>query len=264
MDILTRYAALISYDGSAFHGFQRQRGLPTVQEALEDALSLLNKGMVRVTGAGRTDRGVHALGQVVSFDMFWPHGPDALRKALEANLPSSIGVFEVVPVDEGFDARKSALWRKYAYFIWKGDCRLPHLDEHLWRNGKPWDMQKARAFLSMIKGHHDFSAFCRKADLPDNAWRTIIDAKLENIGHMIKVTIIGRSFLTNMVRIIIGTMDEVAAGRRSLPAVELLLKSGSREEAGPTVPANALFLWEVKYDPSPWTKGGYPLCWDWI
>jgi len=262
--VLTRYAALISYDGSAFHGFQRQRNLLTVQEAMEDALSILNKKTVKVVGAGRTDSGVHALGQVVSFDMFWPHGPDTLRKALEANLPSAIGVFEVVSVDKDFDARRSALWRKYAYFVWKGNYRLPHLDRYLWRNGKPWDVNKAKAFLSMMKGHHDFSAFCRKADRPEDARRTIIDTELENIGHMIKVTITGRSFLTNMVRIIVGTMDEVATGRKSLSEIELLLKNGSREEAGPTAPANALFLWEVKYDPSPWTKGGYRLCWDWM
>ena len=253
MDTIGRFAALLSYDGFAFHGFQRQKDLPTVELALEEALNLLDKKgrRVKVTGAGRTDRGVHALGQVVHFDISWPHGPTALRKALEANLPSSIGIYEVVPVDFAFHARRSALWRKYAYFIWKGDCRLPHLGRYVWWNRRGWDMDLAKKFLTMIEGFHDFGAFCRKADRPSDARRTIMEAGIEEKGPLLKISVTGRSFLTNMVRIIVGTMDEIATGRKSLEEICRLLDGGSRGEAGPTAPAEGLFLWEVRYDPMP-------------
>jgi len=109
----------------------------------------------------------------------------------------------------------------------------------------------AKKFLKMVKGYHDFGAFCRKADRPSNAKRTIIEAEIEEKGPLLKVSVTGRSFLTNMVRIIVGTMDEVATGRKSLQEICSLLNGGSREEAGPTAPAEGLFLWEVRYDSMP-------------
>ena len=257
MGALTRYAALISYDGSAFHGFQRQRNLLTVQAVLEETLSILNQENVKVTCAGRTDSGVHALGQVIHFDMCWPHDSRSLRRALQANLPPTIGVFDVASVSNDFNARKSALWRKYVYFIWKGESRLPHLNKYLWWNKNAWDMEKARSFLAMIEGCHDFGAFCRKADRPLNTRRTISEAGMETDGFAVKVTITGRSFLTNMVRIIIGTMDQIATGRKSLSDVGRLLEEGSREDAGLTAPAKGLFLWQVQYDPLRWNITEY-------
>ncbi|HPJ47393.1 MAG: tRNA pseudouridine(38-40) synthase TruA [Thermovirgaceae bacterium] len=249
-----RYAAKIAYDGSRFSGWQRQPGVTreTVQEYVEEALELLNKSRTPVVAAGRTDRGVHALGQVISFDVAAPWDPGKLRNALDANLPPSISVIRTAPVTEVFSARRSASWREYLYFVWKDHGCPPQFAPWVWKNTAPWDREAMRSLCSLLRGEHDFGAFCRKADRPPGARRTILSAAVSGKGPLLRFRIRGDSFLTNMIRIILGSMDLVASGKRDLTWFEGLLHGGDRCQAGPTAPASGLFLASVGYSPSPW------------
>ncbi|MDT8284436.1 MAG: tRNA pseudouridine(38-40) synthase TruA [Thermovirgaceae bacterium] len=251
---MTRYAAKIAYDGSGFSGWQSQKGITreTIQESLETALFILNKRETSAVVAGRTDRGVHAMGQVVSFDTTAEWEASKLRSAIDANLPDPISVLSVARVHEKFNARHSALWREYVYFIWKGSGCPPQIKPFVWRNSLPWDDLAVRSVCRTLKGRHDFSAFCRKNDRPENTVRTIMCAGFSRSGPLCRVRIRGRSFLTNMMRIILGSIDLVASGKRDVAWFESLLEGGTRCEAGPTAPASGLFLWKVGYDPSPW------------
>lgn len=251
---MTRYAARIAYDGSQFCGWQRQSGITgaTIQESMENALSILNKSKTAVFAAGRTDAGVHAMGQVISFETVKDWHPEKLRNAIDANTPISISVLSVARVSDTFSARHSALWREYVFFVWKAPGCPPHIRPFVWRNPAVWDYGDARNVCRSLKGRHDFSAFCRKNDRPENCVRTIISAGFSKRGPLCRIRIRGRSFLTNMMRIIMGSMDLVASGKRDIDWFKFLLEGATREDAGSTAPPSGLFLWKVGYDPSPW------------
>jgi tRNA pseudouridine38-40 synthase len=245
-----KYAAKLSYDGSAFCGWQKQKGIAgaTIQDTFESALAILDGGHVPVTVAGRTDKGVHAAGQVASFSMSRYWEPEKLRNALDANLPESVAVMSVSGVPENFSARRSALWREYIYFVWKEHGCPPHIRPYVWKNTVPWDHGRIREACSIIEGEHDFSAFCRLGDCPENSIRTVIRANFSSRGSLYRVRVRGKSFLTNMIRIILGSIDLVGTGKKDIPWLESLLQGKSREEAGPTAPARGLFLWKVGYE----------------
>jgi len=248
-----KYAAKLSYDGSNFCGWQKQKGIEgsTVQETLENALAILDGRHVPVTVAGRTDKGVHAVGQVVSFCMSSNWEPEKIRNALDANLPESVTVLRVLGVPDNFSARHSALWREYVYFVWKEHGCPPHIRPFVWKNASQWDHGRIREVCSAIEGKHDFRAFCRLGDCPDNSIRTVIKASFSSRGPLCRVRVRGKSFLTNMIRILLGSIDLVATGKRDILWFESLLQGKSREDAGPTAPAMGLFLWKVGYEYSP-------------
>jgi tRNA pseudouridine38-40 synthase len=251
---LRRFAARIAYDGSAFSGWQRQSEIPgeTLQETMEKALMLLNGIETPVVAAGRTDKGVHAMGQVVSFDAEDGWEPKKLRNAIDANTPESVSVLSVARVPDTFSARHSALWREYVYFIWKGAGCPPHIRPFVWKNSRIWDNGAARSVCRLLGGRHDFRAFCRVNDCPENTVRTIISAGFSRKGSLCRIRVRGRSFLTNMMRIILGSLDMVASGKRDIAWFESLLGGAPRTDSGPTAPGSGLFLWKVGYDPSPW------------
>ncbi|GAB6280404.1 MAG: tRNA pseudouridine(38-40) synthase TruA [Thermovirga sp.] len=251
---MTRYAAKIAYDGSRFCGWQRQSGIAgeTIQESMEAALLILNKRATAVVAAGRTDGGVHAMGQVISFETACDWDPLKLRNAIDANTPGSISVLSVAGVSDTFSARHSALWREYVYFTWKEPGCPPHIRPFVWRNPATWDYGAVRTVCRSLNGRHDFRAFCRKNDCPENSVRTIMSAGFSRKGPLCRIRIRGKSFLTNMMRIILGSIDLVAAGKRDISWFESLLDGASRQEAGATAPGSGLFLWKVGYDPSPW------------
>lgn len=244
-----RYAVQISYMGQAFSGWQLQPGVPTVQGALEDALSLLEGSPVRVTGAGRTDGGVHSRGQMASFDLSKEWTSYTLIMALNDNLPDTISIIRAFPVPPDFDARSSARWREYAYFIWHGTSCYPHiLPVVWWRRIDDWDNDGVAKCCSFLTGRHDFSAFCRLADRPDNCHRDILKASYIRRGNLSIIRIRGTAFLTNMVRIIVGNLDEVGRGNKSPDWFKGLLNGGSRIDSARTAPASGLFFWRVGYD----------------
>ncbi len=245
---MPRYSVEISYQGQKFSGWQTQPDYMTVQESLEKALSLLNGSAVKVTGAGRTDAGVHARAQVASFWMGRPWEPHKLLLAVNAHLPDGASIVSVQRRHDNFDARRDALWREYAYFVWRGSFCYPHLIESVWWKKKDdWDRELLRQACGLLEGRHDFSAFCRQAEVPENAVRRIHFVRCFHKGHLTVFRIRGDAFLTNMVRIMVGNLDWVASGRRPLGWLQDLLKGGLRSDSSATAPATGLYFWKVGY-----------------
>ena len=184
-----KYAARIAYRGGAYSGWQRQKEGLGVQEVLEEALSRLASGPVRVIGAGRTDKGVHAVGQVASFRMDRDWAPDRLQLAANFHLPEDVRVMGVYPVSERFDARRSALWREYRYFIWHGWVCPPHLNGLVWWRKVPWAIDRARAACRLLEGEHDFRAFCKTGECPERSVRRLDRVRLQRWGPMTVLTV---------------------------------------------------------------------------
>jgi tRNA pseudouridine38-40 synthase len=251
---MPRIALLISYDGGPFSGWQSQPGDRGVQDAVESALSKIGEH-ARITGAGRTDAGVHARGQVAHFDARREWEPRRLALAVNAHLPESVSVMKARAVKDGFDARRSALSREYRYFIWNAGTCYPHIKPYVyWLHGTHYDWNAASEAASLMEGRHDFGAFCRAADKPDNTLRTVKRARVTRRGSLVTFKITADAYLANMVRIAAGNLLSVAEGKRSADWFELLLRGGDRRESARTLPASGLFLWRVAYPP--------PLLWN--
>ncbi len=243
-----KYSCVVSYDGGKFFGWQTQPSCVTVQESLENALSLLNGSRVRVTGAGRTDAGVHARGQVASFLMAREWQSRRLLLALNANVPPAMAVTSVQQRPRDFDARRNALWREYAFFVWRGPFCYPMLRPYVWWKKKDnWDHNRIRMACKLLEGRHDFSAFCRADMLPENPFRRMHFVRCVQRGNFTIFRIRGDAFLTNMVRIIVGNLDAVGSGSRPLSWLADLLEGGKREDSAMTVPTSGLFFWKVGY-----------------
>jgi tRNA pseudouridine38-40 synthase len=242
-------ALLISYDGASFSGWQSQPGEGGVQDAVELALSKIGE-KTRITGAGRTDAGVHARGQVAHFDASGNWEPRRLVFAINAHLPASVSVMKA-RVAPGFDARRSALSREYRYFIWNSGTCYPHIKPYVyWLRGTRYDWKAAAETASLMEGRHDFGAFCRTADRPDNTVRTVKRARMTRRGDLITFKITADAYLANMVRIAAGNLLSVAEHKRDAGWFGSLLSGGERRESDRTLPASGLFLWRVTYPPS--------------
>jgi tRNA pseudouridine38-40 synthase len=250
----------VAYDGMPFHGFARQDGPVTVQGSLEEALRVALRRKVAVTGAGRTDAGVHALGQVVSFEGA-PGDPEeaSLLHSLNALCRPSIVVTDVRRAAAGFDARHSAVAREYRYRLVTGAVPPLFLAHTAWWLKGPLDLGTMREGAQALVGEHDFRSFCVSESAEGQ--RTVRDIALLEITpetemgeHCVTVRVVGRSFLHSMVRIMIGTLVEVGRGRRSAAWVGDALQARSRAAAGPTAPSHGLTLWHVAYPEEFWPK----------
>ncbi|MBQ7217265.1 MAG: tRNA pseudouridine(38-40) synthase TruA [Synergistaceae bacterium] len=242
------YAAKISYLGKNYAGWQVQPDALSVQEVIEGVLAQINGSPVRITGAGRTDKGVNAWGQVASFGLAKNFEPDKLRLAMNFYLPEDIRIMKIYPVSSDFNARKSALLREYKYFVYHGYVCPPVMNNFVWwRKGRNWDMDLARKACTMIQGRHNFRAFCKTGECPEDPCRTIDSIRLRNRGGLSILTLKAQSFMTNMVRIIVGNVNSVALGKNSLAWLEGLLSGRERSESAMTVPACGLWFWRVKY-----------------
>ncbi|MBK8482011.1 MAG: tRNA pseudouridine(38-40) synthase TruA [Proteobacteria bacterium] len=236
----------IAYDGSAYHGWQYQPRQPTVQGAIEACLQQLTQQPCRVRAAGRTDAGVHALGQLASFTSETALSCAALRRGLNALLAPDIVIRGVEDVDLTFDARRDNLGKHYRYAIHNARRLEAPLTGHAWHLRHELDATAmARAAWSLV-GHHDFSAF-RAADCDRlDTHRTISRASIaRGDGPELLLDIEGTAFLKNMVRIIAGTLVEVGCGRMPPARIGELLHQGDRRRAGPTAPAHGLTLVKV-------------------
>jgi tRNA pseudouridine38-40 synthase len=245
---MIRYAATVSYDGSLYCGWQIQPDVTSVQEVFEHALFSLAGKKTSVTAAGRTDAGVHSKGQVVSFALDADWREQKLLLAMNAHLPLSVRVTEVRKVPSDFHARRSALWREYRYFVWHGSFCYPHIANYVWWNKRSWNIEKVRECCSVIQGEHDFSAFCRVSECPENSVRRILKMKVFSKNSLTVFQIRGDAFLTNMVRIMMGNIHLVGTGKYPVSWLEGLLHGGSRVSSGATAPPEGLFLWKVGYD----------------
>ncbi|MBR4400225.1 MAG: tRNA pseudouridine(38-40) synthase TruA [Synergistes sp.] len=258
---MTRYAAEVSYDGGKFFGWQVQPGLPTVQLALEEALSLINGARVPVSGAGRTDAGVHARAQVCSFDMSREWDPRRLVLAVNAHLPEGVGFMRAAAVPDDFHARFSAKEREYRYFIWNASTLPPHLRGRVfWLKQSRFDWSKAAEAALYLKGTHDFANFCRAEESVHDTVRTITRVRLFLKKPMIVFQIRGDGFLHNMVRITLGALELAAAGKIEPGGIPGLLDRSvyTRSECGRTYPACGLYLWKIFYSEDIWKDAAPP------
>jgi tRNA pseudouridine38-40 synthase len=239
---------LLEYDGSRYHGWQRQRGDLSIQQVLEEALGRLTGEQVRLIGSGRTDAGVHALGQVANFLTESPIPLKAFREGLNSLLPWDIAVLEAEEAPPAFHARKSARHKTYEYRILNRPVRSP-LNHHAgWWLAAPLDLAAMRAAAAVLPGKHDFSAFRAAGSGNLNPVRFVLTADWQtHPGGWLRFKVTATGFLRGMVRSLVGTMVEIGKGKSAPDLLAQLLRSGQRSLAGPTAPPQGLYLVEVVY-----------------
>ncbi len=242
------YRCVVEYDGTAFHGWQFQPGLRTVCGEIEAILSELFAEPIKLTAAGRTDTGVHATGQVVSFSSPRQFPTERLALALNARLPVDISARDAVVATDGFSARFDARSRIYEYLILNRptpSAAIARYAHHVW---KPIDADRfARAAADLI-GEMDFIAFCGVLPARGPTIRAVHSIVLQRSGDLARIRITGDGFLHRMVRITVGTLVEIATGRRPIADIPRILASRDRKQAGYTAPACGLFLSGVTYE----------------
>ncbi len=263
----------LSYDGTDFHGWQVQPGLRTVQGELQAALCRVTGEGPLPQGCGRTDTGVHALGQVASFQLAARIPTQNLLRALNRTLPEAIRVLDARLVAPDFHARHSAVAKNYEYRVFRGAVCPPFLSRYVYACRWPYDIGALQAAAQQILGEHDFLSFA--ATDPDLAWRTAADDSLpqrsnrpdgpavrriffsewieqeSSEGRLLLYRVKGNGFLHHMVRNLVGTMLDVGRGYRRVEEIPLILAARNRAAAGPTAPACGLFLHSVEYAEEP-------------
>ena len=245
---MPRYKITIEYDGGPFVGWQRQENGASVQAALEAAAQKLCGSPTRVHGAGRTDTGVHATGQVahVDFERAWPD--DTVRDALNAHLrPDPIAVLAATRVADGFDARHSAVRRHYRYVIVNRRPPLA-LEKHAWQVPGPLDAAAMQQGADCLTGRHDFTTFRAAQCQAKSPLRTLDALTVRREGERVEIEASARSFLHNQVRSMVGTLVEVGLGRWAPGDVTRALEARRRDACGPVAPAAGLILERVDYE----------------
>lgn len=251
------FAMTVSYDGAGFAGFARQPGQATVQGMLEAALETALREPVETVGAGRTDAGVHALGQVVSFETTQDPDRHTLLRSLNALTGEGIVVTELREVPDGFSARFDAVAREYRYRLVPGPVPPVFLERYAWWVRSQLDLGAMREASAALVGEHDFKSFCVTESARDRSTvRALelvsIEPTVEFGEHCLVVRIVGNAFLHSMVRAIVGSLVEVGSGRRSPAWLADALAACDRSAAGPTAPACGLTLWHVDYPEECW------------
>lgn len=246
---MPRYKCVISYDGTAFAGYQVQPGKRTVQSELEAALTKMHKGTkVQVTASGRTDAGVHAVGQVIHFDSAHDIAPENWHKALNSLLPNDIVVKQIDIVDNNFHARYNPVGKEYRYIIDRSAERNPFQRNYRYHYPYPLDLEAMRSAFPYLIGTHDFSSFCAANTSVVDKVRTIKSIELIEDKESLAFRFEGTGFLYNMVRILVGTLLEVGTGKIKPAELAEILAKRDRSLAGKTAPSQGLYLWEVFYE----------------
>jgi tRNA pseudouridine38-40 synthase len=245
---MPRYRVTVEYDGTPFCGWQRQADQPSVQQALEEAIARMSGEVVVTQAAGRTDAGVHALGQVAHFDLSRAWDPFRVHEALNYHLrPLPVAVLAAAAVDESFEARFSAKARHYEYRILTR--RAPPVIErnHVWHVPKPLDAEAMNRAAGLILGHHDFTTF-RSAECQANSPMRTLDAfRVEGDNEHVVVTASARSFLHHQVRSMVGSLKLVGEGKWRPEDMRAALDARDRRRCGAMAPASGLFLIRVDY-----------------
>lgn len=246
---MPRLKAVLAYDGTAFAGYQIQPNARTVQGELERALAQIHKGEhIRTYASGRTDTGVHAVGQVVHFDTPLDIPKPNWVKAIQAPLPDDIIVHEVTRVSDDFHARYSASQKEYRYRIMTGKRVDVFRRKYTLHVPQPLNEAAIRTALKSIIGEHDFTSFCSAKTDVEERTRVIYEAELLKEQDELIFRFVGNGFLYNMVRILVGTLLEVGQGKRDPANMKQILAAQSREAAGRTAPPQGLVLWAVSYE----------------
>lgn len=238
---------LIEYDGTDFSGWQRQQGLRTVQGCLEEAFRAMTGEPVIIRGAGRTDAGVHAAGQVANVHVEARIPPAGFLRGLNSHLPPDIAVLDLVDAPEAFDARHGARGKVYRYLVWNHLVRSPLRARTTWHCRAPLQTQAMREAAALFVGEHDFRGF-RAADCERlSTVRLMRRFDIDRQGALIACEVEGTAFLKYMVRILVGTLVAVGRGEMTLADVAHVLETGDRTRAGVTAPACGLTLQRVIY-----------------
>lgn len=245
---MARYKLTLEYDGRPYKGFQAQGDLPSVQGSIERAIFAFTGETVRLTAAGRTDTGVHALVQVVTFDLTKDWRTDVVRDAINAHLvPEPIAILKAEAVDDAFSARFSCTGRGYIYRILDRKSP-PALDQgRVWHIKRPLDAEAMHAAAQVLVGHHDFTTFRHVECQAKSPMKTLDVAKAYRVGSEVRLEFASRSFLHRQVRSMVGTLSEVGLGRWSPDDVRDALKARDRKACGPVAPPEGLYLSHVRY-----------------
>jgi tRNA pseudouridine38-40 synthase len=254
-----RLRLTLAYDGAAFAGSQVQPGQRTVQGVVESALTTLDGAPVRAAFAGRTDTGVHALGQVAHADVRRERGTDQWRQGLNGILPLDVRITNVETVSDRFHARYDATWRTYRYTIWNGEVQPPLMRGTTWHRRSSLDVAAMRTAARALIGEHDYAAFAGAGKgIPQSDANTVrtmrvaewtTERNLEAMAGLALVfTIEGSGFLPHMVRNLVGSLVVIGAGGAPVVWLESLLRGRDRRRAAPTAPPHGLTLWRVYYD----------------
>lgn len=248
-----RYVMKIAYDGTAYAGWQRQKNAVSIQETLENAILQALGVDVRVTASGRTDAGVHAVGQVCHFDsdaLTIP--PDRLPDCLNRFLPPDVRIVDGWGADVNFDSNRSAKRKTYCYSLYVSAREMPLKERFSVRVEDAPSLERLREAAKLFEGEHDFKAFCASGSSVKTTVRTVYEVKVEETESFgsrdIKIFVTGNGFLYNMVRTMTGELLDLALGRRTKESLQKAFETGERNLLGKTMPAKGLLLVEVNYD----------------
>mgnify|MGYP006396557037 FL=1 len=246
-----RYKCIVQYDGTSYVGYQVQPNGNSVQTEIEKALKKMSNGqIIPIQASGRTDSGVHALGQVIHFDYPAAIKPDHLLRALNSLLPDDILIKSVEHAAEDFHSRYHALGKKYIYRV---DLdRFPNPFKRLYTTHHPYrfNMENLEQAIKKLEGEHDFTSFCSTKTDKTDLVRTVYEASVrkDEVNNELVFTFRGNGFLYNMIRIFVGTLLPIADGLKKVEEIDRLLEVKDRRKAGPTAPSQGLYLVEVYYD----------------
>ena len=268
------FKIVVAYDGTDYVGWQRQANGVSIQALIEDALRAIDGRAVAVAGAGRTDSGVHALGQVAAFTIERALSPDAVVRALNAHLPDAIRIMSADEVPPSFHPRFDAIAKTYRYRIWNGEVVSPFERRYAWHVTGALDVDAMSSAARLVEGEHDFAAFQASGSDVITTVREVVESRVLRIADcgfqgihnpaihnpaihnpairnpqsaILAYEVTGPGFLRHMVRTIVGTLVEVGRGRQPVEWMAAVLASRDRAAAGPTAPAAGLFLIRVDY-----------------
>lgn len=248
---MKRLKCTTSYDGTNFHGFQKQPKKRTIQGEIETALRKIHKGQeIPITGSGRTDATVHAYGQVFHFDTFLEIEPLKWKKAIQASLPLDIQIIDVEEVEETFHARFDVVRKEYRYRVLLTKDHDVFRRHYCYHFPYTINVETLKEASTLLIGTHDFSSFCASNTQVVDKIRTIYEIDIWLEGDELVFRFVGNGFLYNMVRIIVGTLLEVGTGKRAVEEIKIIVDAKSRDAAGKTVPGHGLYLWKVSYNNS--------------
>jgi len=244
---MPRIKMIIEYDGSNYHGFQRQDNAHTIQAEIEKQLRELSGEVVTICGAGRTDARVHARGQVIAFNTNASIPPERWALALNSFLPEDIRVLSSSAAEPNFHPQFNSISKRYAYYLYRQKSGTAFYRRYALCNSDQLDISAIDQACKSIIGRHNFQAFCASGGSSKTHERTVFNCAIREYGSILRLDVEANGFLYNMVRIIMGTLLEV--GRRRIPADEIpdILKSRDRTRSGPTAPPQGLYLMGVEY-----------------
>ncbi len=246
-----RFVLVIAYDGTAYAGWQCQKNAQSVQEILENAIENALGARVRVTASGRTDAGVHALGQTCHFDGDFSVPPEKMPDCLNRFLPADIRILKGYGAEQSFDCNRSAKRKTYRYSLYEAPWELPLKSRYAVRVDSLPSIEILKENAKLFEGEHDFKAFCASGSAVKTTVRTVYKVRVEQTQsegvNGVDVFVTGNGFLYNMVRAMVGELLELSMGKRTKESLELAYQTGQRQLLGKTMPAKGLTLFSVEY-----------------